>query len=115
MYSASDCRFLRRIGEPTDTDHEVDPRNPRAYVGRLHHPWGVAIAADNDTIAVTDSFNHCVQLFSASNGRCLGTIGNGKGSTPGSFNKPAGVAWDEGGNIFIADSGNHRVQVVPTL
>jgi sugar lactone lactonase YvrE len=33
------------------------------------------------------------------------------GEAAGNFDKPAGVAVSEGGNVFVADQGNHRVQV----
>jgi len=30
------------------------------------------------------------------------------------LNSPAGLAFDAGGNLFIADSGNHRVRMIST-
>ena len=32
------------------------------------------------------------------------------GSNPGQFTQPSGVAVDGQGNIFVADSSNHRIQ-----
>jgi sugar lactone lactonase YvrE len=37
------------------------------------------------------------------------TLGE-RGSGPGRFIKPAGLAVDNDGNLYVADSGNHRVQ-----
>ena len=37
------------------------------------------------------------------------TLGE-RGSSPGRFIKPAGLAVDGDGNLYVADSGNHRVQ-----
>ena len=34
-----------------------------------------------------------------------------KGQGNGQFNEPAGVAVDRSSNIFVADKGNHRIQV----
>jgi DNA-binding beta-propeller fold protein YncE len=33
------------------------------------------------------------------------------GQDDGQFNRPAGIALDAAGHVFVADSGNHRVQV----
>lgn len=35
----------------------------------------------------------------------------GSGSAPGQFNNPQGMAVDPQGRIFIADTGNHRIQI----
>ncbi len=40
----------------------------------------------------------------------IGTVGQ-PGSEPGQFNFPRAVAVDASGNIYVADSGNNRVQV----
>ncbi|MGQ9572852.1 MAG: flippase activity-associated protein Agl23 [Dehalococcoidia bacterium] len=37
------------------------------------------------------------------------TLGQ-QGSSPGRFIKPAGLALDGDGNLYVADSGNHRIQ-----
>ena len=36
--------------------------------------------------------------------------GNGRGSNANQLNSPGGVSVDEKGNIFIADTLNHRIQ-----
>ena len=43
--------------------------------------------------------------------RCQ-TIGNGKGRSAGHFSDPCGVAIDSQGHIIVADTENHRVQVL---
>ena len=66
--------------------------------GMLNSPWGVAVN-ERDEIAVTDSFNHRIQVFN-SNGTCLrsfGRMGDGKGE----FDLPFGIAFDpKNGNDF---------------
>jgi DNA-binding beta-propeller fold protein YncE len=52
--------------------------------------------------------NDRVQKFS-STGTPLARWGT-RGSGPGQFNGPVGVAIDPQGNIFVADVGNHRIQ-----
>ena len=43
------------------------------------------------------------------NGQPLEIIG-GPGLAPGQFNDPWGLALDSAGNLYVADSQNHRVQ-----
>ena len=77
-------------------------------VGMLHKPCGLAVNS-SDEIAVTDSFNHRVQIFNA-NGlylRSFGRLGNGMGA----FKTPKGITFHQNGNIFVADRDNHRVQI----
>ncbi len=52
--------------------------------------------------------NSRVQIFDAE-GRSLEILG-GVGSAPGKFNNPWGLALDSKGNLYVADSRNHRVQ-----
>jgi DNA-binding beta-propeller fold protein YncE len=49
-----------------------------------------------------------VQYFNA-NGSFLGKWGS-QGTGDGQFDLPAGVAVDGSGNVFVADSDNHRIQ-----
>ncbi|MBI4327195.1 MAG: hypothetical protein HY674_18315, partial [Chloroflexi bacterium] len=37
-------------------------------------------------------------------------IVGGPGGAPGQFNNPWAIALDSAGNLYVADSGNHRVQ-----
>ncbi len=62
-----------------------------------------------DEIAVTDSFNHRVQIFNT-DGNYLRSFGR-KGNKAGEFNNPGGIAFHNNGNIFVADSNNHRIQI----
>ncbi|XP_068684399.1 E3 ubiquitin-protein ligase TRIM71-like [Montipora foliosa] len=75
--------------------------------GMLSKPWGVAVN-DKDEIAVSESGNHRVQIFS-SNGTHLRSFGK-KGNQQGEFNLPAGIAFHDN-KIIVADVRNHRVQL----
>ena len=77
-------------------------------VGMLNLPCGVAVN-DQDEIAVTDSSNHRVSVFS-SDGTHLRSFGRW-GNNNGEFKCTIGVAFDSLGNIVVADCLNHRVQV----
>merc|ERR1711865_931464 len=69
-----------------------------------------AVVVKVKSIVVVDSKNYRLQLL-APDGTHLKTIGS-KGSGPGQFNRPSGVAVDSNGNWLVADSGNHRLQLL---
>ena len=74
----------------------------------LNQPWGVAVN-ERDEIAVTESANSRVQVFS-SDGTYLRSFGR-KGNKQGEFNWPCGMTIHDTNNIIVVDSGNHRVQL----
>ena len=76
--------------------------------GMFDGPWSVAVNERNE-IAVTDSYNNRVQIFS-SDGTYLRSFGS-KGDGEGEFNEPSGIAYLNNGNIVVADSENHRLQI----
>ena len=69
---------------------------------------GVAVDKD-DNIYVSDSGNNCVYKFNK-NGELLERVGK-KGSDPGEFNFPLGVAV-AGDRVFVCGRDNHRIQVL---
>ena len=77
-------------------------------VGMFDIPWGVAVS-DSDEIAVTDRWNHRVQLFDSS-GKYLRSFGR-QGNKQGEFIHPTGICFDNNRNILVADSGNNRIQI----
>ena len=77
-------------------------------VGMLNSPWGVAVNS-KDEIAVTDSCNNRVQIFS-SDGNYLRSFGR-VGNKAGEFSYPKGITFHRNGNIFVTDNRNHRIQI----
>jgi len=83
--------------------------------GQFREPWGIAIAP-NGNVYVADTWNHRVQYFDP-NGSFLGKfgrLGDAKGridADPGIFWGPRSVAISRGGEVFVTDTGNKRVQV----
>ena len=72
------------------------------------YPRGVTVSPDN-FILLTD--NHGVHKMSL-NGQISGSVGK-KGNGPGQFDTPEGiVASYITGLIYVADRGNHRIQVL---
>ncbi|NQW19584.1 MAG: SMP-30/gluconolactonase/LRE family protein [Chloroflexi bacterium] len=92
-----DGTFVSVFGEKGDGD------------GQFNMPWGVAIDPNDGAIVVGDWRNNRVQKFSA-NGEYLMQFGS-TGSGRGEMNRPAGVTVDEHSDIYVADRGNHRVQL----
>ena len=76
--------------------------------GMFSCPWGVAVNA-RDEIAVTDYWNHRVQIFN-SDGKHLRSFGR-EGNQAGEFKYPRGITIRKNGNIFVADRNNHRIQI----
>ncbi len=95
--------------------------------GQFQTPRGLAIAPDG-RIVVADSGNHRIQVFDAQGNYMTGwgsscdLYAEGRpgcvdpdGSGPlqlgdGQFREPWGVAVDQAGNIYVADTWNHRIQ-----
>ena len=71
-------------------------------------PRGIAITPDNH-ILVSD--NHRIGKLRM-DGSCIASVGE-EGSGPLKFNTPSGIAISHiTGQVYIADSGNHRIQVL---
>ena len=77
-------------------------------VGMFNLPWGVAVNARYE-IAVTDFYNHRVQIFN-SDGNYLRSFGR-EGNKAGEFKYPTGIAFHNNGNIFVADNDNQTIQI----
>ncbi len=62
-----------------------------------------------NTLAVTDFKNNRFYLLDSKTGRVKKEIGEG-GSGEGRFHGPEGICFDDRGDIYVADSGNDRIQ-----
>ncbi len=72
-------------------------------------PRGIAVAPDGSAVFVTDTGNKRVVKFDP-NGHQLLQWGK-EGSRPGEFIEPVGLAFNQEGELYVADTGNRRVQV----
>lgn len=95
-----DGRFLREWG------------SRGRWRSRFRYPTGVAVTSAGEVL-VADGFNHRVQRFT-SDGRYLDTFGRTgfgfAGRWPAWFALAKDLAVDDGGNIYVTDAFNGRLQ-----
>jgi DNA-binding beta-propeller fold protein YncE len=74
---------------------------------------GIAISRDGGTLLVSDCYggSHCIHTYHVSTGEHLGTIGS-RGTGPLQFCRPRQIWIASDDYVFIADSGNDRIQVL---
>ncbi|MFT5424504.1 MAG: DNA-binding beta-propeller fold protein YncE [Phycisphaerales bacterium] len=77
--------------------------------GLLERPTGIAVDPTNERLFVADAAAHEVVVLTPAGGliRRLGE----RGTQPGQFNFPTGVAVGPGGSLYVSDTLNFRVQV----
>jgi len=82
--------------------------------GQLTEPWGIAIG-DDRRVYVSDTWNHRVQIFDE-DGNFLSQFGSfadtegDVNAAPGAFWGPRGILIAPDGNLYVADTGNKRIQ-----
>ncbi|MCY3021909.1 MAG: putative Ig domain-containing protein [Planctomycetota bacterium] len=100
-----------------------------ATAASLNLPTGLAIDAAGN-LYIADTGNHRIRKVAAADGKISTVAGNGTvvvgpmglplgdfggdngPATAAQLNSPMGVAVDASGNVFIADTGNHRIRKV---
>ena len=89
-----------------------------AAEAQLNYPSGVAVDAAGN-VYVADSGNHRVRKIDAAGTittlagtETWGYAGDGGPAAEAQLNSTRGVAVDAAGNVYVADSGNHRVRKI---
>lgn len=75
----------------------------------FNEPTDVAVATDG-SFFVSDGYSNSRIVKFAPDGTYLREWGN-KGTKPGQFDTPHGIAVDQAGHVYVADRGNARVQI----
>ncbi len=70
----------------------------------------ICLSPNGEALYVTQSRYDCVQVLRIEDGSIIQTIGE-YGQTTGKFFRPKGVCVSPNGEMFVADTGNHRIQV----
>lgn len=91
-----------------------------AIGARLFFPTGVAADATGN-LYIADSANNRVRkvtpagvILPFAGSGMLGSSGDGGQAANATFNQPQSVAVDSAGNVYISDTGNHRIRKVST-
>ena len=92
---------------------------PNEFSTGLARPASIALASDG-TLYITDSDNHLVRKWNPRSKIITAIAGNGQAQFAGDggpaaaagLNYPFGVAMDAAGNLYIADTFNHRIRIV---
>jgi DNA-binding beta-propeller fold protein YncE len=87
----NDYRTIRQAGPP------------------FNQPTNVALAPDGG-LYITDGYGNARVHRFAADGRLLFSWGE-PGTGPGQFNLPHGIALDSGGQVYVADRENSRIQI----
>lgn len=78
--------------------------------GEFRLPDYILVSPDEKELFIVDRWNSRIQVTDME-GHFKRTFGK-HGSGPGQFNDPKQIAFDPEGNLWVADSDNHRLQVL---
>ncbi|MBZ5580784.1 MAG: hypothetical protein LAQ30_01025 [Acidobacteriia bacterium] len=92
--------------------------NGKAASAQLNAPGGVAVDKSNN-LYIADTGNQRIRkvapdgtISTFAGSGTAGSGGDGGPAASAQLNAPAGLAVDASGNLYIADSGNHRIRKV---
>ena len=98
--------------------HNWDGTRIRAFENPMDFGYGTYFVpeelvhhAKSDQFLRLDKFHHRIFVYSR-DGRFLKTVGQ-RGWGIGEFNTPQGISVDADGNVFVADTVNARLQILP--
>lgn len=91
----------------------------QAILAKLHDPTGLAVDSQNN-LYIADTGNHVIRKVNVTTGLIstvagsfqAGNSGDNGLATNARLNLPTGIALDLQGNLYIADTGNHRIRKV---
>ncbi|HXD78109.1 MAG TPA: NHL repeat-containing protein [Puia sp.] len=125
VYVADSYNNIIRKVAPTGFVSTLAGDGTRSYkdgegqAARFNHPYGIATDTAGN-IVVADTYNNRIRMITPAG--FVNTIaGDGRrhchaGYCPGaSLNYPTGVALDNGGNLFVADTGSSRIRMLQPL
>lgn len=78
--------------------------------GQFNFPYCIALNHTFNLLAISDSHNNRIQVIDNTSGQIRKSFGV-YGTGDGMLNHPHGIAFDSNDSIYIADSGNSRLQI----
>ncbi len=111
--------FNRRIRRVDPETGIISTVAAIAEEGGLASPSGIAVDQDGN-LFIADQGDHRIRRIDAVSGIMTtvagdgheGFAGDGAAGANARLSSPRGVAVDSAGNVFIADSGNHRIRAI---
>ncbi len=90
-----------------------------ALDANLNQPRGLAVDSAGN-VYIADTLNHRIRKVTAADGKIAtlagmgieGNRGDGEAATQAELSFPTGVAVDSQGNVYVGDTGNHRVRKI---
>ena len=113
VFSGANCTVSTLAGTPGITG----TANGTGGAAQFNYPGGIAVDAGGN-LYVADTGNHTIRKITSGGAvTTLAGASNQIGSSDGTgagalFNSPAGVAVDAGGNVYVADTGNHTIRKI---
>jgi sugar lactone lactonase YvrE len=117
--------LLNRGAAPLKEVARVEKRRPTEKTappepGGFRVPTGVSVAPSGNDLLVSDQKNHRVArvdirtgaITNLAGGGGAGFAGDGGPALAARLNLPAAAVEDREGNVYIADSGNHRIRKI---
>lgn len=89
----------------------------RPKASSLKNPTGVAVSPRGE-VHFSDTGNHLVRKIDRRTGTLINVVGTGERGNDGDgelatntrINRPSSLTFDDKGNLFVADTGNHQVR-----
>jgi sugar lactone lactonase YvrE len=123
--SDTTARVIRRVDAGTQKistiagngDYGSDGDGGPALQASFLEPWALARDASGDLL-ISDSGAHRIRKISAATGIITTFAGNGQAASAGdggpaqsaSINEPRGLLVDAAGNVWVAETGGHRIR-----
>ena len=81
---------------------------------QLNTPMGLYLDVSSRNLYIANSNSHNIVRWALNSSTWTLMAGNGNGqsgSTPTTLYSPADITFDSMGNLYVADTGNHRIQL----
>ena len=109
--------FAAAVIETVAGNGTADFADGPALAASFNNPRDLAFGPDG-RLYIADEFNHSIRVLDLGAGTLTTIAGNGEesfsgdGGTPADagLNRPAGLAFDADGRLYIADTYNHRIR-----